>query len=559
MPTLLCVPITVHDAETALALAVAARDAGADLVEFRLDELFDGNLEAPAGGPHPAVLAIDRLIAESPLPCIATCRAASEGGGYDGDDADRISLYERLGSAAPGRAPAYLDLELAAYTRSANLKQKVNLAVRHAGQLREVGPSLILSTHDFQGRPQDLTRRVLAMQAEPACAVAKFAFKARSLRDNLELFELLSHRTKPMIALAMGEFGLISRILAPKFGGFLTFAALRPAETTAPGQPTVRDLLDLYRFRSIKPATAVYGVIGWPVSHSKSPLVHNAAFEAAGHDGVYLPLPIPTPEGPHSAEDAYLVFKATLLDLVHDERLTFRGASVTLPHKEHLLRLALAENWAVDATASAVGAANTLIVHRDAAGRFSSAAVMNSDVAGIVEPLREKIPHLAGLPVAVIGAGGAARAAAYALAHEGAVVTIHNRDQARARDLAEALAPNVKRVPEFASLDDLARSDAAVFIHCTPLGMAGGPDPNASPLPPDALRARGNPPALPVVFDTVYNPVETPLLRQARAAGCPTIDGVRMFVRQACVQSNAWTGRLPDEGLFDRLVRASLA
>lgn len=554
MSTLLCVPITVRDAQSALALAQAAKAAGADLVEYRLDELFEGSMEAPAGGPHPAAPAIDRLIAESPLPCIATCRSASEGGGYDGGEAERAALYERLAGAAPGKAPAYLDLELASYSKSTELRRRMDAAVRP----RESGPSLILSTHDFQGRPQDLTRRVLAMQAEPSAAVAKVAFKARSLRDNLELFELLSHRSKPMIALAMGEFGLMSRVLAPKFGGFLTFAALRPAEATAPGQPTVRDLLELYRFRSIKPTTAVYGVVGWPVAHSKSPLVHNAAFEAAGHDGVYLPLPIPTPEG-GSAEDAYLVFKAALLELVHDERLTFRGASVTIPHKEHLLRLARAEGWSVDPGASAVGAANTLVVHRDAAGRFSSAAVMNSDAAGILEPLREKIPHLAGLPVAVIGAGGAGRAAAYALAHEGAAVTIHNRDQARARDLADALAPSVRRVPEHASLEELATSEAAVFINCTPLGMAGGPDPNASPLPPAALRARGNPAALPLVFDTVYNPVETPLLRQARAAGAPTVDGVRMFVRQACVQSNAWTGRWPDAAMFDRLVRESLA
>ncbi len=555
MPSLVCVPITVHDPDVALALAAQAKTAGADLVEFRIDELFTGDLEAPAGGPHPSVLAIDRLVAECPLPCIVTCRSASEGGGYDGDETDRVSLYERLGTRDPGHAPTYLDFELAAYTRSANIKQKINLAVRHPAQQREVGPSLILSSHDFQGRPADLTRRVLAMQAEPACTVAKIAFKARSLRDNLELFELLAHRDKPMIALAMGEFGLMSRVLAPKFGGLLTFAALRPAETTAPGQPTVRDLLSLYRFREINAATRVYGIIGWPVAHSKSPLVHNAAFEAAGHNAVYLPLPIPTPDGPHSPDDAYLVFKATLLDLVHDPRLSFSGASVTIPHKEHLVRLAREQGWSIDPVAAAVGAANTLVVTRSAADAFASAAISNTDVPGLIDPLRETFGPLAGVNAAVIGAGGAARAAIYGLAREGATVVIYNRDTAKAQAVADELSPHAAGKIRVMPLDALSKSCCHLFINCTPVGMHGGPAPDLSPIPVQLLADSQNCGPSPLVFDTVYNPVRTPLLQAAEKAGWRTIDGVKMFVRQATLQSQAWTGRSPPTGLFDGLVR----
>lgn len=564
MPTLVCVPITVHDADRALALAAEARAAGADIVEFRIDELFSGDLEAPAGGPHPAVLAIDRLAAESPLPCIITCRSASEGGGYDGDDTDRVSLYERLGTRDPGRTPTYLDIELAAYTRSANLKQKINLAVRHDAQLREVGPALILSAHDFQTRPADLTRRVLAMQAEPACAIAKIAFKARSLRDNLELFELLEHRTKPMIALAMGEFGLLSRLLAPKFGGFLTFAALRPAEVTAPGQPTVRDLLDLYRFRAINAATKVYGIIGWPVSHSKSPLVHNAAFTATGHNGVYVPLPIPTPDGAHSPDDAYLVFKATLLDLIHDPRLSFSGASVTIPHKEHLLRLAREQSWSIDPVAAAVGAANTLTIARTASNAFASAAISNTDVPGLIDPLREAFPSLKGLRAAILGAGGAARAAAYGLLREGAIVTIHNRDLAKAQAVADELTAHTPPGTPAPAVAPFEAIDPAAFdlcINCTPVGMKSGPAPDQSPIPVDRIApptGDQNRQAQPLVLDTVYTPVRTPLLLAAQHAGWRTIDGVQMFVRQATLQSRAWTGQQPPPGLFDRLVRSSL-
>jgi 3-dehydroquinate dehydratase/shikimate dehydrogenase len=556
MPTFLCVPITVHDETQAAADAHDAKAGGADLVEFRVDEVFAGDLEAPAGGPHPEVLMLERLITACPLPCIVTCRSAAEGGAYDGDDADRVSLYERLGTAPPGHAPTYLDLELAAYTRSANLKQKVNLAVKHPGQHREVGPSLILSAHDFTGRPADLSRRVLAMQAEPACAVAKVAYKARSLRDNLELFELLATRSKPMIALAMGEFGLASRVLAPKFGAFLTFAALRPAAATAPGQPTLRDLLDLYRFRAIGPRTAVYGIIGWPVGHSKSPLVHNAAFAELEHDAVYLPMPIPTPDT-GTPDDAYLLFKATLLDLVHDPRLTFRGASVTIPHKEHLLRLAREQGWTIDPIAAGVGAANTLVVERKPDGGFHHAAILNTDVAGLVDPLHDAAGNLQGANAAVVGAGGAARAAAYGLARAGATVVLYNRDHDKARavsdDLAAAGTPGIRAMP----LDALPKTCCGIYVNCTPVGMAGGPAPDASPIPV-ALTESKNRTSRPIVLDTVYNPVCTPLLKAAQAAGWTTIDGVRMFVRQACLQSLAWTGHHPDADAMDHRVRMSL-
>jgi 3-dehydroquinate dehydratase/shikimate dehydrogenase len=347
MLALVCVPITVHEEAAALRDADLAKNAGADLVEFRIDEFFSGS------GDEREEKTILRLVAQSPLPCIITCRAASEGGQYDGDDTDRISLYERLGTAS-GKGehpPRYIDCELATYTRSANLKQKVNLAVDHPAQLRDLRTSLILSMHDFNGRPADLTRRVIQASAEPAASIIKIAYRARSLRDNLELLELPSHLSKPTIALGMGEFGLMSRVLAPKFGGFLTFASLRPTSTTAPGQPTVRELLDVYRFRSIRRATSVYGVVGWPVAHSLSPQIHNAGFEAVEHDGVYLPLPIAASD---DAEASYLSFKSTLLDLVEHPHLDFKGCSVTIPHKENLVRLAREQQWGMDETSTAM-------------------------------------------------------------------------------------------------------------------------------------------------------------------------------------------------------------
>ncbi|MCC6677498.1 MAG: type I 3-dehydroquinate dehydratase [Phycisphaerales bacterium] len=543
MSTLLCIPIMVQDEPSALADAGAAKGAGADLVEFRIDDVFSGS------GDEREEKLVLRLCAQSPLPCIVTCRAAAEGGNYDGDDMARVSLYERLGTASgPGELPPrYLDIEHAAYSRSANLRQKINLAVDHPAQVRDLRTGLILSMHDFQARPADLTRRLIAMRGEGAASVLKVAYRARSLRDNLELFDLLAERDRPMIALGMGEFGLMSRILAPKFGGFLTFASLRPTTTTAPGQPTVAELLDLYRFRSIGPATKVYGVVGWPVGHSMSPLIHNAGFGKVGHDGVYVPLPIPTGEG---GAGGYESFKATMLELVHHPRLDFSGCSVTLPHKEHLVRLAEESGWELDDVARAVGAGNTLIVER-AAGCPIKLSVQNTDV----HALRDAIGPVSGLRVGVIGAGGVARAAIIAM---GAAITvaIYGRTLAKAEALVRELEGRVRARLIARELAMAAGDFCDRWVNCTPVGMTGGPAVGESAIAIDALMgAEGEV----TVLDTVYNPVETPLLKAARARGWKTVDGVEMFVRQAAAQFEAWTGKEAPIRLFDWKVREHLA
>lgn len=543
MSTLLCVPIMVQDEASALADAAVAKAAGADLVEFRIDESFSGS------GDEREEKLVLRLCARSPLPCIVTCRAASEGGHYDGDDLQRVSLYERLGTAsgAGEMPPRYLDIEHAAYSRSANIRQKVNLAVDHPAQVRDLRTTLILSMHDFQSRPADLTRRLIAMRHEPAAGVLKVAYRARSLRDNLELFDLLAERDRPTIALGMGEFGLMSRVLAPKFGGFLTFASLRPATVTAPGQPTIAELLDLYRFRTIGPATKVYGVAGWPVGHSMSPLIHNAGFGKAGHDGVYLPLPIPAGEG---GAGGYESFKATMLELIHHPRLDFSGCSVTLPHKEHLVRLADESGWEVDDVARAVGAGNTLIVER-AAGWPIKVRVLNTDVRAV----RDAIGGVSGLRVGVIGAGGVARAAVVAMG-TAITVVIYGRTLAKAESLVGELEGRVRARLIAREISTATGDFCNLWINCTPVGMTGGPAPDGSPVRIEALSgAEGDV----TVMDTVYNPVETPLLKAARARGWKTVDGVEMFVRQAAAQFEAWTGREAPMRLFDWKVREHLA
>lgn len=541
--TYLCCPLHVDAPDQvteALAKARAAAERGATLVEWRCDLLAEEEHAV-------ALSAIRALLSDSPLPSIVTVRPTWEGGMYGGSETDRVSLIEAIGTGDP--APAYIDLELDAYRTSRNRKQKINLAVDHQEQVRTVTPRLILSSHDFRERPADLMQRVAAMAAEPACAVMKVAWQARSLRDNLEAFELLSERAKPMSALCMGEFGLASRVLAGKFGAHCTFGALERGAESAPGQPTLADLADLYRFHAITRTTRVYGVIGWPVGHSRSPAYHNRRFAEASFDGVYLPLPVP-PEWEH--------FKATVGAMIDDPRLDFRGASVTLPHKEHCLRLVRERGGRISALAAALGAANTLIVSDD-----RTIACGNTDAPAVVACLSAAFDGrstLEGLRIAVVGAGGVARAAAGAVALAGGTVVVVNRSVEKAEALASELNDALASVTADA-IDDCERFPLAnrpgrivvgradslacgcyhAFVQCTPVGMAGGPAPDRNPL--EDLAGAHVPLGEAVVFDTVYAPEWTPLLSEARSAGARCVSGLAMFDEQARRQSERWMTR----------------
>jgi 3-dehydroquinate dehydratase/shikimate dehydrogenase len=556
MPTLVCVPVLVADVSSALDAAARAKAAGADLVEFRIDDVFSGSTGKAGEDETRSIIS---LVTRSPLPCILTCRLASEagngggGGGYDGDEQARVALFERLGALqSPEHPPRYLDVELAAYTRSENIKQKINLAVDHPAQNRDLSTGLILSTHDFDGRPADLTRRIAAMHGQPAAAVHKIAYRARSLRDNLELLDIAADNATPTIALGIGEFGLMSRVLAPKFNAFLTFASLDRTSTTAPGQPTIDDLFNLYRFRSITRTTRVHGVAGWPVDHSLSPLIHNAGFAEIGYDGVYLPLPIP-PEYEH--------FKATILSLIDHPRLDFSGCSVTIPHKENLVRLAREQGWELDELSAICGAANTLVAHPNQRGGFTGTHVLNTDGSAAVDALEAALLALpspialADARVGLLGAGGVARAIAAELALRDATVLLYNRTRARAESLARDLAASELLADRIGvAPDPLPRAgDCDAIINCTPIGMPTttaerGKD-GAPFFDPRAVIAA----APRVVMDSVYTPRITPLLSAAREAGIATVDGVEMFLAQAAQQFQAWTGRPAPAETWSRL------
>ena len=495
--TQLCAAISVRDPATARRDIALAAEAGAEMVELRIDTFTD-----PAQ--------VRELIAASTIPVILTCRAEWEGGECELPDERRLEVL----TEAAGESASYIDFELKA---SANIHRAP----------RDSGPRLIVSSHDFSGRP-DRLYNILRELEQSGGDVIKIVWAARTIRDNLEIFEILRHRTRPTIALCMGEAGLISRVLAKKFGGFVSFAGVRRQEITAPGQVSVDEMKRLYRWDSVRPATKVYGVVGHPVAHSMSPAIHNAAFDKTKHDGVYLPLLV---------NPGYESFKAFMESFLGFEPLDLSGLSVTIPHKENALRYLTEKHAEVDPLAVQIGAVNTVLIDRSA-GRPRLRG-LNTDYGAILDSITSKLgitrEKLADFRVAVIGAGGTARSAVAALAHYGATVVVHNRTRERAEALAAEFNGKTGKVVA-APLEKLCDSCCQTYLNTTSIGMH--PNVDASPwgerppkLAPSVL-----------VFDSVYNPIRTKFISQAEAAGAQTITGVEMFVRQAVAQFEAWTG-----------------
>lgn len=439
----------------------------ADLIELRLDSVDDPDVAGALEGRT--------------KPVILTCRASWEGGGFAGSEDERRALLRQ----ALDLGAEYVDVEW-----RAGFDDLIRLG----------GSRIVLSSHDFAGMPADLAAQAAAMRATGA-GVVKIAVKPLRLSDSLTLLGLAKTfgPDERKVLIAMGDLGLPTRVLAGRFGSAWTYAGM----VRDVGQITSSLLLEQYRFRSIDADTAVYGLAGSPIGHSVSPAMHNAAFAAAGINAVYLPLP---------AVDA-------------DDFVTFargvglKGASVTIPYK-----VALFDRVDdVDDLAKRVGALNT--IKMDADGWHAR----NTDVAGFLQPLRERSVPMAGRRASILGAGGSARAVAVALAGEGMHVTVHARDEQKAQAVASVVNGAVGAFPP-------ATGSWDVLVNCTPVGMQ--PRIDVSPMPASAFE-RG------LVYDLIYNPGVTRLLKDAATAGCDTVGGLDMLVGQAVEQFEWWTGVRP--------------
>jgi 3-dehydroquinate dehydratase/shikimate dehydrogenase len=499
----LCVAIQAGSPAELVARAEAVlkdSKSASKFLEFRLDSLPK---------PAAALPLIKEFLAEHrEVTVIATCRRKQFGGHFEGALTSELDLL----SAAAEAGCKLVDLEV----ESAEEAKPAQLAQWRA-KLRAAGAALLVSYHDF-AQTKNLEQAALRIEAFQPDFV-KVVSTARTLADNLAVLRLIEDRSLSthIVGIAMGEEGIVSRVLGPRAGAAFTFASSGDGAETAPGQVTARTLNDLYRVEHLDHATRVFGVAGNPIAHSLSPLMQNTALRRENVNAILLPLKV------RKLSD--------LLTLVRE--LPLAGVAVTMPLKQEVLPH-LANS---DPLTSRIGACNTLRTGAD--GMLYG---FNTDVAGVVRPLEKRL-KLKGARIAVLGAGGAARAAVFGLVAQGAEIFIVNRTHEKAQALAkEAKAKALKH-------EQFSRSRFDVLINTTPCGMAG----NAQALPIEENELNAG-----LVFDMVYNPLETPLLKLAKERGIPTIGGLEMFVQQGARQFEIWTGKPAPEAEMLRVVELEL-
>lgn len=478
--------------------------ADSKFLEFRLDSL------AKPAAALPKVA--EFLAAHRDVTVIATCRRAPNGGNFSGSLNAELDVL----TAAAEAGCQIVDLEI----ESAEESKPAQLA-KFRSQLAEAGAALLVSFHDF-------TRTKALDQAADRIAAfnpdfIKVVSTAKTLSDNLAVLKLIAERSASaqVVGIAMGEEGIVSRVLGVRAGAAFTFAAFGDeadtALATAPGQVSAHTLRDLYRFEQLDHATRIFAVLGNPISHSLSPLMQNTAFRREAVNAVLLPLKV------RALSD--------LLKLLVD--LPLAGAAVTMPLKQEILPYLANTNPLI----KRIGACNTLRVSTD--GKLVG---FNTDVEGVVRPLEKRL-RLKGAKIAVLGAGGAARAAVFGLVDQGAEVFIVNRTHENAVALAKEAKAKALKHEQFAKL----RFDA--LINSTPCGMAGSKQP--LPIAENELNAG-------LVFDMVYNPLETLLLKLAKERGIPVIGGLEMFVQQGARQFEIWTGKPAPQAEMLRVVELAL-
>ena len=475
--------------------ALAVRTPGMPVgYELRLDHLQDfAQLEVQ----------LHQLLLRLHCPqAIATCRMESAGGMFRGTSSDQAAIL----SAAVRAGCQWVDLEIESVQKG-------------GGELlQEFRPAkVIVSFHDFLKTPAlaPVYRRLVRLPVQ----MVKIATQARYLRDNLPVYRLVKahRRSRPkLVALAMGASGIPSRLLSLTWGSSFTYAAPLNHSPAAPGQIPAEIMRSVYRVEHLDKRTQLYGVLGSQASVSLSPAMQNAAFQAKHVNAVFLPC--------QTSQLADFLAFARVLGL--------QGFAVTMPFKRSILR---ALDW-IDPLASRIGACNTVAVQR---GRWMG---WNTDAAAVVEVLTKRL-RLAGSRILIVGAGGAARAAAFALRAEGAEVIITARRETIARTLARAVA--ARAVP-WASAESL---EVDAVINATPVGMY--PHVDGAPIDLARLRVR-------VVFDMVYLPRGTRLLNEARGRGLTTISGLEMLVAQGARQFEIWTGLAAPRALMEQAVRSAL-
>lgn len=449
-----------------------------------------------------------RLLAGRPCAAIATVRRSQDGGRFSGSEDARRTLLR----TAIAEGVEYVDLE-----------EDVAQHIPRYGKTKR-----IVSFHDFHKTPDNLPEihaRLAALDAD----IVKIATLANRPHDNLRMLRLVKQSRTPTIGLCMGEIGTPSRLLTGRFGSPFTYASFSKDREVAPGQLSFETMTETFHYDDIRADTEVFGVIGDPIAQSYSPLIHNAAFRHLGMNRTYLPFRIPREHLDSFLDDA--------------PELGLQGLSVTIPHKETIA----ARLTELDGAVKNLRACNTVIF------RDGQTLGYNTDYRAAMDSLAEALdpqggarPDLKNKTALVLGAGGAAKAVAYGLVRRGADVAIASRTRDQADKLAASLGCR--------AIDWSTRHNGWVdiLVNCTPVGMH--PEVDETPFDKHYLK-----PSM-LVFDTVYNPENTLLVKEARQRSAAVITGVDMFVRQAALQFKLFTGQdAPEDVMRATLKRATSA
>lgn len=504
---LLCSPVMGETVEEMLAQMQFAKDNGADCVELRLDCLNALN----------AADDLKKLLRGKVLPAIVTYRPRSEGGNYEGDETERLNAL----SMAYDMGADFIELELQAMSPFKARKNETQTASK-----------IIVSSCIQERTPsqEDLSHLIAKMQSTGA-DIVKVVTCATNITDVSFIFQLIPHCQVPVIACVMGDRGLISQLLAPKFGGYLIYGSLGSGKDLIPGQPKLVDLTNIYKIGRVGRDTKVFGVIANPVGHSKGPILHNQAFRETGYNGVYVPLLV------DNLAEFLRVYSAP----------DFAGFSVGIPHKEAAAKCC----DEIEPLAQSIGAVNTL-VRRQSDGKLIG---YNTDCEGAISAIEDGFrgeasykrsdsgSPLAGKLFVLVGAGGAGRALAFGAKQRGARVVIANRNYERAKNLAKAVGGDAISMEE---LENYCPETGMVLANTSAIGMQ--PNVNATPLSKEALEPYS------LVFDAVYTPRETRLLKEAKEAGKIVVSGLEMFIRQAIGQYQLFTGNTAPAELMRSIV-----
>ncbi|KGE73332.1 shikimate dehydrogenase [Spirochaeta lutea] len=506
----LCTCVTADNAGAAQKLIEQTRSVS-QVVEVRLDfwKTLNG-LETLLGW----------IFANTELEVILTIRARRDGGQWpDEDEKARLKVLGEviaLLGTSNREIPIqriWIDIE-----DWSPLLSKMEACISRAASF---GLGIIRSFHDFSGVPGDLVARMTTLEtATREMGVDRLMVKAavmpKNLADTAEIFQagrLLGTGgvSCPYILLGMGEEGFSTRVLSARIGSSLSFASpvVAGGEAAAPGQIDPHELESVYGFSGLRGSEDVFGIIGSPIGHSKSPEYHNRQFREHGIPGVYLPFLV------NDLEDFFILA----------ETLTIRGLSVTVPHKQTIFPYL----DSMDESVQAIGACNTIL--REPRGWRGT----NTDAPGFLAPIASRLDRNVGSAL-VVGAGGAARACVYALVTRGISVHIVNRTRRRAEELVKTLKAYVPRGTELAITDEPEGLEAQLVVQTTSLGMS--PRINEDPLPGYAFR-KGQ-----VVYDIIYSPAKTRFLQRAEKAGCEVINGWPMFIGQAAIQSRLFMNQL---------------